>query len=175
MSWDVASIYPHTFIRLWRAPVPPAAKHTHYMMLPPPCFTDGVLRLASLPLFPPNITMVIMAQQFYFFFSLSHSLFFSLSLALFLSFSFISLPPSLTSSLNHQSYIVWLVKRRVMASQVVQRSKAIHRSVVASLQPGFRSQAVSQLAVTGSPIGWRTIGAASSGFGRGGFTWLIVL
>ena len=27
---------------------------------------DGVLRLASLPLFPPNITMVIMAKQFYF-------------------------------------------------------------------------------------------------------------
>ncbi|KAK6324312.1 hypothetical protein J4Q44_G00066510 [Coregonus suidteri] len=27
---------------------------------------DGVLRLASYPLFPPNITMVIMAKQFYF-------------------------------------------------------------------------------------------------------------
>ena len=27
---------------------------------------DGVLRLASLPLFPPNIKMVIMAKQFYF-------------------------------------------------------------------------------------------------------------
>jgi hypothetical protein len=27
---------------------------------------DGVLRLASLPLFPPNITMVIRAKQFYF-------------------------------------------------------------------------------------------------------------
>ena len=27
---------------------------------------DGVLRLASIPLFPPNITMVIMAKQFYF-------------------------------------------------------------------------------------------------------------
>jgi hypothetical protein len=27
---------------------------------------DGVLRLASLPLFPPNITMVIIAKQFYF-------------------------------------------------------------------------------------------------------------
>ena len=27
---------------------------------------DGILRLASLPLFPPNITMVIMAKQFYF-------------------------------------------------------------------------------------------------------------
>ena len=30
---------------------------------------DGVLRLASLPLFPPNITMVIMAKQFYFCFN----------------------------------------------------------------------------------------------------------
>ena len=27
---------------------------------------DGVLQLASLPLFPPNIMMVIMAKQFYF-------------------------------------------------------------------------------------------------------------
>ena len=27
---------------------------------------DGVLQLASLPLFPPNITMVIMAKQFHF-------------------------------------------------------------------------------------------------------------
>ena len=27
---------------------------------------DGVLRLASLPFFPPNITMVIMAKQLYF-------------------------------------------------------------------------------------------------------------
>ena len=30
---------------------------------------DGVLRLASLPLFPPNITMVIMAKQLFFIFS----------------------------------------------------------------------------------------------------------
>ena len=30
---------------------------------------DGVLRLASLPLFPPNMTMVIMAKQFYFCFT----------------------------------------------------------------------------------------------------------
>ena len=28
--------------------------------------SDGVLRLESLPLFHPNITMVIMAKQFYF-------------------------------------------------------------------------------------------------------------
>jgi hypothetical protein len=27
---------------------------------------DGVLQLASIPLFPPNITMVIMDKQFYF-------------------------------------------------------------------------------------------------------------
>ena len=27
---------------------------------------DGVLWLASVPLFPPNITMVIMAKQFFF-------------------------------------------------------------------------------------------------------------
>ena len=40
----------------------------HDMMLPPPCFTgaDGVRRLESLPLFPPNITIVIMAKQLYF-------------------------------------------------------------------------------------------------------------
>ena len=42
---------------LWSAPDPPAAKHPDNMMLPPPCFTS---------LFPPNITMVIMAKQFYF-------------------------------------------------------------------------------------------------------------
>ena len=29
---------------------------------------DGVLQFASLPLFPPNITMVIMAKQLYFLF-----------------------------------------------------------------------------------------------------------
>ena len=27
---------------LWSAPVPPAAKHPHNMMLPPPCFTVGM-------------------------------------------------------------------------------------------------------------------------------------
>ena len=38
------------------------------MMLPPPVLHgwEGVLRIASLPLFPPNITMVIMAKQLYF-------------------------------------------------------------------------------------------------------------
>ena len=35
----------------------------------------GVLRLASLPLYPPNITMVIMAKQFYFCFIRGRSLF----------------------------------------------------------------------------------------------------
>jgi hypothetical protein len=37
------------------------------MMLPPVLHGwDGVLRLASLPPFPPNITMVIMAKKLYF-------------------------------------------------------------------------------------------------------------
>ena len=38
------------------------------MMLPQPVLHgwDDFLRLASLPLFPPNITMVIMAKQFHF-------------------------------------------------------------------------------------------------------------
>jgi hypothetical protein len=38
------------------------------MMLPPQVLPgwDGVLQLASLPLFPPNIMMAIMAKQFYF-------------------------------------------------------------------------------------------------------------
>ena len=34
------------------------------MMLPPPCITVGMV--FKPPLFPPNITMVIMAKQFYF-------------------------------------------------------------------------------------------------------------
>jgi hypothetical protein len=60
---------------LLSAPVLPAAKHPHNMMLPPlqhdaatPVLHgwDGVLRLASFPIFPPNITMVIMAKQLYF-------------------------------------------------------------------------------------------------------------
>jgi hypothetical protein len=49
----------------------------------------------------------------------------------------------------------------------------------ASLQAWVRSQAVSQPAVTGSPIGRRTIWpivvCVRAGFGRGDFTWLIVL
>ena len=71
MSWDVVSRHPHDFSSssiLWSAPVLPAAKHTHNMMRPPPVLHgwDDVLLLASLPIFPPNITMVIMAKQFYF-------------------------------------------------------------------------------------------------------------
>ena len=67
MSWDVASIYTHHFSSWWSAPVPPAAKHPHNLILHPMLHGwDGVLRLASIPLFPPNITMVIMAKEFYF-------------------------------------------------------------------------------------------------------------
>ena len=56
------------------------------------------------------------------------------------------------------------------AFRVAQRTKALHRSVAQSLQPGVRAfttaQAVSLPAVTGSTIGWRTIGP-SSGLGKG--------
>ena len=53
---------------LWSAPVPPAAKHPPQNDAATPVLhsRDGVLQLASLPFFPPNITMVIMAKQFYF-------------------------------------------------------------------------------------------------------------
>ena len=74
MSWDVASIYPHNFPSSWCylfcevhqsscSKAPP-----HVAATPVLHGWDGVLRLASLPLFPPNITMVIMANQLYFFF-----------------------------------------------------------------------------------------------------------
>ena len=48
MSWDVASIYPHNFPSscchlFWPAPVLPAAKHPHNMMLQPSCFTVGMV------------------------------------------------------------------------------------------------------------------------------------
>ena len=48
MSWDVASIYPHNLashddIYFVKWTIPPAAKHPHNMMLPPPCFTVGVV------------------------------------------------------------------------------------------------------------------------------------
>ena len=44
-------------------PVPPAQ---HYAATTVLNGWDGVLRLASVPLFSPNITMVIMAKLFYF-------------------------------------------------------------------------------------------------------------
>ena len=74
MSWDVVSIYPpnllpHDAIYFVKYTSPSCSK------VPPQHDAatlvlhgwDGVLRLASLPHFPPNITMVIMAKQFYFF------------------------------------------------------------------------------------------------------------
>jgi hypothetical protein len=50
------------------APVPPAAKHPHKhdAIIPVLHGRNGVLRLTSVPLFPPNITTVIMAKQLYF-------------------------------------------------------------------------------------------------------------
>ena len=50
--------------------VPPAEKHPHNMMLPPLMLHgwDGGVRLASLPVFPPNITMVIKGQTVLFLF-----------------------------------------------------------------------------------------------------------
>jgi hypothetical protein len=54
--------YISTQFILWSVPVPPAAKQPHNMIL----LVRLLLRLASLPLFPTNITMVIMAKQFYF-------------------------------------------------------------------------------------------------------------
>ena len=74
MSWDVASIYLHIFpphdAILWRAPVPPVAKHPHNMMLPPRCFTVGMVLFGQqvIPLFPPNITMVNYDQTVLFLF-----------------------------------------------------------------------------------------------------------
>jgi hypothetical protein len=53
-------------------------------------------------------------------------------------------------------------------SRVAQQSKALHHSVAASLQNGVWSQAVSQLALTGSPIGWHTIVQIRRGFVSGG-------
>ena len=67
MSWDVALIYSHNF------PSSLCQVHQSLLQQAPPQHDaaspvlqgwDGVLRLASL--FPPNITMVIMAKQFYF-------------------------------------------------------------------------------------------------------------
>ena len=53
---------------LWSALVPPAAKHLkqHDAANPAHYNWNGVLRLASFPLCPPNVTMVIVAKQFNF-------------------------------------------------------------------------------------------------------------
>ena len=53
---------------LWSALVPPAAKHPHNVMLPPPCFMFGMVffGLQASPFFLQM--MVIMAKQFYFLF-----------------------------------------------------------------------------------------------------------
>jgi hypothetical protein len=73
MSLDVALIYLHNF--------PPHDAIYFVKCISPSCSKappqhdaatsvlhgwDGVFRLASLPLFPPNITMVIMAKKLYF-------------------------------------------------------------------------------------------------------------
>ena len=73
MSWDVASIYQHNFpshdaIYFVKCTSPSCSKAPpqHDAATPVLHSWDGVLRLAILRLFPPNITMVIMAKQFYF-------------------------------------------------------------------------------------------------------------
>ena len=73
MSCDVASIYPHHFPTSWchlffevHRSLPQQSTPTTWCCHPVLHGWEGVLRLASLPLFPPNITMVIMAKQFYF-------------------------------------------------------------------------------------------------------------
>ena len=68
MSWDVASVFLHNNLSslstLWRAQVSPGEKHD---AAPPVLHSwDDVLRLASFPLFPSNVTLVIMAKQFNF-------------------------------------------------------------------------------------------------------------
>ena len=73
MSWDVASIYPHNFPPSWchlfvrcTSPSCSNAPPQHDAATPVFHIWDGVLWLASLRLFTPNIRMVIMAKQFYF-------------------------------------------------------------------------------------------------------------
>ena len=73
MSWDVASVYPHNFpphdaINCVKCTSPSCSKAPpqHDAATPVLHGWDGVLRLASLHLFPPKITMVIMAKQFHF-------------------------------------------------------------------------------------------------------------
>ena len=75
MSKDVASIYPHNFTSSYDAiyfvkctnPSCRKAPPQHDAAIPVLHGWDGVLWLASLPIFPPNITMGIMDKQFYFF------------------------------------------------------------------------------------------------------------
>ena len=72
MSWDVASIYPHVpsswchlFCEVHQSLLQQSTPQ-HDAATPVLHGWDGVLLLASLPLFPPNRKMVIMAKQFYF-------------------------------------------------------------------------------------------------------------
>ena len=80
MSWDVASIYPHHFTsskcNLFcevHQSLPPAAKHPHNMLMPPPCFTVGMVffRLQATPFllqtnrwsFLPNSSIFVSSDQ----------------------------------------------------------------------------------------------------------------
>jgi hypothetical protein len=72
ISWDVASIYPCNFPFSWchlfcevHLSLLQQSTPTTWCCHPVLHGRDVVLRLASIPLFPPNITMVIMAKQFY--------------------------------------------------------------------------------------------------------------
>ena len=66
MIWDFASIFPHNFPTSWCHLFCEVHQSLLQQCTPTTWCCHGVLRLASLPLFPPNITMVIMAKQFYF-------------------------------------------------------------------------------------------------------------
>ena len=73
MCWDVASIIhilllPHDAIYFVKCTSPSCSKAPpqHDTATPLLQVWDGVFRLSSLARFPPNITMVIMAKQFYF-------------------------------------------------------------------------------------------------------------
>ena len=72
MSWDVASIYPQKLYSSWSidfvkctSPSCSKAPPQHDAATPVLHGWECVLRLASIPLFPPNITMVIMAKHFF--------------------------------------------------------------------------------------------------------------
>jgi hypothetical protein len=67
---NISTIFhPHDDIYLVKCTSPSCCKTPpqHHAATPVLHGWDGVLRLASLPPFPPNITMVIMAKQFYLF------------------------------------------------------------------------------------------------------------